>query len=386
MTRIISSFDILLPTMLLLGAAQSSDAAISVTLRDRVVVESSVVRLGDVAVVASADRANGRQLDAVPLIPSPPPGTERFLGKQEVVDLLAARGYDLHEFEFEGAMQVAISSPKDHPVDKDVAATRPTSDPQMNHHAAVLANQVGPKANIAVDELAVAKLRDELIATITSYLETQSGRLGEWRVVCNVPARHLALLEAATSPIVCQGGREPWIGRQRFVISFSTTQGSMKIPVHAEVAGASARVAVAIRPIARGNVITAADVELQPLESAPPTGRRVVVDSLEQLVGMEARQEIAVGDVIHKDQLQAPLLVKRGEEITVVSQSGGIRVRTTARARQDGAHGQLVQVETMESKERYDVRVIGVREAAVFAATGLTAVPPSSKQIETANR
>jgi flagella basal body P-ring formation protein FlgA len=61
------------------------------------------------------------------------------------------------------------------------------------------------------------------------------------------------------------------------------------------------------------------------------------------------------------------VLVKRGEVITISSQAGGIRVRTTARAREDGARGDLVQVESLETRERFEVRVVGPREAAVFA-------------------
>ena len=69
------------------------------------------------------------------------------------------------------------------------------------------------------------------------------------------------------------------------------------------------------------------------------------------------------------DQVRAPLLVRRGDEITVVARGGGIRVRTQAHSRQDGARGDLVQVESLDTGERYDARVIGLREAAVFAAT-----------------
>jgi flagella basal body P-ring formation protein FlgA len=148
----------------------------------------------------------------------------------------------------------------------------------------------------------------------------------------------------------------------------------------------SAQVVLAVRPIARGDVITAADVEMKPPDSAPLSVHRTAVKSLEQLIGMEARQAIQLGEVIYADQIQAPLLVKRGEEIAVVSQCGGIRVRTTARARQDGSRGQLVQVESLESKERYDVRVVGLREAAVFTATSPAFIQPPMTKAKTAQQ
>jgi flagella basal body P-ring formation protein FlgA len=90
--------------------------------------------------------------------------------------------------------------------------------------------------------------------------------------------------------------------------------------------------------------------------------------------------------VIFTDRVQAPLLVRRGEVITVVSQGGGIRVRTTARARQDGARGQLVRVESLDTREPYDVRVVGLREAAVFAVAPPRAPESLAKPVETARR
>ena len=134
-------------------------------------------------------------------------------------------------------------------------------------------------------------------------------------------------------------------------------------------------------------MITAADLGLQQFATAPPTNsRRAPIDSIDKLIGMEARQAIEPGDMIFTDHVQAPVLVKRGEMITVVSQGGGIRVRTTARSRQDGAKGDLVQVESADKRERYDVRVTGPREAAVFAAARAIATQPGEKPTSTARR
>ena len=85
------------------------------------------------------------------------------------------------------------------------------------------------------------------------------------------------------------------------------------------------------------------------------------------------------------DQLQSPIVVKRGDLVTVTAQTSGIRVRTSAKALQDGSTGELIQVESMESKQRYDARVTGLREAAVFAATRV-GVPQKQSQAQTARR
>ena len=70
--------------------------------------KASVVRLGDVAEIATADRQQARQLAVVPLMPAPAPGTERFLRKREIQDMLAANGVEVGDIHFTGAEQVAI--------------------------------------------------------------------------------------------------------------------------------------------------------------------------------------------------------------------------------------------------------------------------------------
>ena len=67
-------------------------------------------------------------------------------------------------------------------------------------------------------------------------------------------------------------------------------------------------------------------------------------------------------------QVRAPLLVRRGERVSVRARAAGIVVRTYATAQQDGSLGDLVQVQALEGKERYAARVSGVRELEVFAA------------------
>jgi flagella basal body P-ring formation protein FlgA len=160
----------------------------------------------------------------------------------------------------------------------------------------------------------------------------------------------------------------------------------VQVPIYAEVTATSAPVVVAVQPIARGDVFTAAHIELRAVDYTPKaTDRRAVVDSVEKLIGMEARQAIQAGDVVFTDQVQAPVLVKRGEVVTVSSQAGGIRIRTTARARRDGARGELVEVESLETRERFDARVVGLRETAVFALTRPTTAEPLER-FDTARR
>jgi flagella basal body P-ring formation protein FlgA len=160
----------------------------------------------------------------------------------------------------------------------------------------------------------------------------------------------------------------------------------MKFPVYADVTPPAVPVVVALRSISRGSVFTAADVEIQDTQYSPRANeRRVAVDSIESLIGMEARQPIAAGSIVFTEAVQSPIVVKRGELITVSSHGNGIRVKTTAKALHDCSKGELVQVESLQTKERFDARVVGPREAAIVAVT-MPAAKRAKTPVETARR
>ena len=71
-------------------------------------MNGSVVRLGDVAEIATADRRAGAAVGRAAADAGAGAGTQRFLRKREIEDLLAAHGVDLQELRFDGAAQVTI--------------------------------------------------------------------------------------------------------------------------------------------------------------------------------------------------------------------------------------------------------------------------------------
>lgn len=371
--------------VLLLIVCRTADGAAEISLRERIVIHSPVVRLGDVAAIATSDREEQQRLAALLLMPAPAPGTQQFLRLREVQDLLAAHGEDMGKLHFAERDQVAIVSPEARQGSGSVITGRGVDRQALMLTGRGTRAKADPIDRRLTHDVA-EQLGDQFRQAIVTYLTSKAGRAGAWRVSCDIGERYLAMLRSATSAPQCQGGSEPWTGRQRFVISFSTAGGVEQVPVYAEVALATEAVVV-IRPVRRGDIITAAHVEMQTIDYIPQASdRRVPVESEEKIIGMEARQAIQVGDIVFTDQVQAPLLVKRGDVITVTSQGGGIRVRTTARARQDGARGDLVQVESLETKEPFDVRVTGTREAAIFAGAPAVAAQPKIEGTKTARR
>jgi flagella basal body P-ring formation protein FlgA len=91
---------------------------------------------------------------------------------------------------------------------------------------------------------------------------------------------------------------------------------------------------------------------------------------------METKRAIQVGDMITTDAVQPPVLVKRGDAVSVYARGGGIQVRTIARARENGSLGQPVQVESLDTHKTYDAVITGMREAIVYV--GSAPAPPET--------
>jgi flagella basal body P-ring formation protein FlgA len=123
-------------------------------------------------------------------------------------------------------------------------------------------------------------------------------------------------------------------------------------------------VAFALRPIARGGFVRATDVALRPYTAAVPVH---AATTLESIVGKEATQAVRENGMIMTNQVRAPLLVRRGERVSVWAKAAGVTVRTYATAQQDGSLGDLIAVQALEGKDRFSARVTGVRALEVLA-------------------
>jgi flagella basal body P-ring formation protein FlgA len=350
-----------------------ANAATKVTLRDRVETTKYVVRLGDVAEIECDHAEESRALAELPLLPAPAAGAKRFLQKRELEDLLVARGVDLKAVAIEGAPQIAMLGPTQPSHRTSAASDNRTT--VFDRRAALTQGRVEsvlPTSSPASRDT-TAVVNEAIGTLISKYLKTKSSDAESWSVQCEIPKRHAAALAAATSAPICDGGRAPWTGRQRFEISFGSPHGTTRIPVYADVKPAVLPIVVATRAMMRGDVITAADLELQDIDYVSRQGdRRTISHSIETLLGMEVRQPIAAGSMVFTESLQPPLMVKRGDLIQISTQSGGIRVRTTARALQDRAQGQLVEVESLATKEKFDARVVGPGEAVIVGGAART--------------
>jgi flagella basal body P-ring formation protein FlgA len=106
---------------------------------------------------------------------------------------------------------------------------------------------------------------------------------------------------------------------------------------------------VAARPLERGKILAADDVILAERDvAAAPGGYLTGTDAA---VGRVLRRNIAAGAVLAPSLIEAPVLVRRGQAVTLEARSGAIRVQMAGIAQADGALGQTIAVRNNSSRK-----------------------------------
>lgn len=137
-------------------------------------------------------------------------------------------------------------------------------------------------------------------------------------------------------------------------------------PLSAEAAASpSELIVVATRALPRGAVIGPHDVHLE--RRSPDDGPTEGFRAVEQVLGQQTTRTIAAGKPLAATSVRPPILVRRGEVVTVFVRSPGIRVRSAARACDEGSLGDLIGVESFEDRKTFLARVSGVQEVEVYA-------------------
>jgi flagella basal body P-ring formation protein FlgA len=127
--------------------------------------------------------------------------------------------------------------------------------------------------------------------------------------------------------------------------------------------------------VRRGAIIRESNVQLISLPlsgvgSAEALGVRPVLHT-KSIIGMEATRAIVANQPLDERAIKPRIVVKRNDKVTVTSRAPGVLVTTVARALDNGAVGDVVQLQSLrKNKNIYTARVTGVKTADVFA-TGI---------------
>lgn len=152
------------------------------------------------------------------------------------------------------------------------------------------------------------------------------------------------------------------LGQVSWNVTILSGEGSRRLTIAARAQAWQQQVVV-MQPLSPRQLIRDEDV----------VERRALVDSLpgdrlltrEQVVGQQAARELKPGTVLTTRLVEAMPLVKSGQLVTVIASQGAVRVRTVARALDNGAYGQAIRVKNEATRDIVRVTVTGPQQATV---------------------
>ena len=117
----------------------------------------------------------------------------------------------------------------------------------------------------------------------------------------------------------------------------------------------SQAVVVLSRGVAAGEAIPADALVTEARDTARIAGAPLADPA--EATGRVARRTLLAGTVLSAADLAAPRLVRRGDQVAVVSRRGGVEVRVTGRALGDAGENERVSVENLSSRRVLQGRV-----------------------------
>ncbi len=152
---------------------------------------------------------------------------------------------------------------------------------------------------------------------------------------------------------------------QSVVLGPQPASGRIKVEAPVVRETSSPGIVVAARPLPAGTVLGTGDVRLE--QGGSVAGLSAGTRAIDEVLGRETIKPVAAGKAIEVSALRTPVVVRRGEIVTVCAHASGIRVETKAKAVKDGGMGDLVDLESLGDRRCYLARVVGPQRAVVVA-------------------
>jgi flagella basal body P-ring formation protein FlgA len=120
---------------------------------------------------------------------------------------------------------------------------------------------------------------------------------------------------------------------------------------------------VAVRDLPRGHILSEEDLS----ESLTPFAKaKGALTEAAQAAGQTLKVGLRAGSPVHDRDLEKAFMITKGETVTIIAQSGSLKVTALGQAKENGALGQTITVMNMDSKKNISARVIGPSQVEVI--------------------
>lgn len=317
--------------------------------RDSPNLEGSLIRFGDLLEIRG-EAEEAKRISDLPLVPTPQLGTELRIAKEEILQQLQIRGHDISRFRWLGENEKVLKSAVPNEISK-------------------LRNTANLLPAFATDRNFIQAERN-LKDVVSRYLVVQNSNLNGATMQFDIPKDQINLFFQRRNIKRIGGGTAPWTGEQTLTVQVLDKNELIELPLKVFIAPPETFV-VATRPIRRGDIIEADDLRLQAIPANnDPTQDVVYFAEFKDVIGKQLRRSIASGQAIREEDVGPPVVVEKNQLVQIKVVMGGVEVETAGRAITEGAVGDLVQVETLNLKERKKLtaQVLDTNNVQVIAA------------------
>lgn len=286
-------------------------AALGLEFSGAALVPGEAVTLGEVARITAteAEQDQVARLQEVVLGQAPRPGQARVFTRPQIAIRLRTAGFDPRDVDFAGSEQVTVR--------------RPGRALGKAEAEGLYQQEIARVLGIPAD-----KIRLTLVNWVEPVLPEGQARLA-LRSEAELVAR-----AAATGTLTGQ------------VDLFVDGEPRATLRPRALVA-VSVPAVVAREGLAKGDLVLSGQIEEVEIElSRLPDG---ALRSAAEAVGQQAVRPVAPGAPLKRSDLTAPLLVRRGDKLTLVAEVGPVVLSVPAVAQGEGAAGETVRVLNVQS-------------------------------------
>lgn len=293
-------------------APNVSPTTIRVQGRDEAVVTEGTVRLGDIAQIDSPNVQDDEaiiHLKRISIDTSPKAGETMTIDGSRVLERLKDQGVRLDSIRYT--------------VPRTITITR------------------------AFREVKV----DELERALTAFLAKGDKQIEVKQIVIDKPVR-LPTDSLGLEVVALQTTKPGHIG-----VDYKSIAGSDEVRFQMKaIADEWRMMPVAVRPMIRGSIVSAGDVQLTRMN-----GTSMSRDSLEQLVDIVGRsltKDVGQGEMFKASSVVIPPVVNAGSRVTIVFRQNRLEVTATGTALENGGLGQDIRIRNDSSKKIVMGRVV----------------------------
>tara|TARA_R110001592_G_scaffold60539_1_gene184145 strand:+ start:2066 stop:2767 length:702 start_codon:yes stop_codon:yes gene_type:complete len=196
-----------------------------------------------------------------------------------------------------------------------------------------------------------------LSTQLNNYLITQQNEIAEkgYRSdfdIGNIDPRFNE--KSCTLPLEFSLNRSPLSQANLTVLSECKDETPWKIYITTKF-NVYGNVVYASSTLPRSHTIQRQDIEVK--EVAINQHYYASFSNIDDVVGMIAKRSIRHGSVIQANLLQAPKLIKQGDDVVIMASTQGIMIRMRGTAMQDGELGQQISIKNNQSERIIKARV-----------------------------